>query len=245
MGLTEFIAANKAEYGQEIGMCRSVQAVFDNDDLPDVSIPDHLLSRNNTTILRYRVAAKPQYLAAHVQRIRSSYLHNDLEELAGALQDLDQVLLDKGENLRNRMRRSYGQLLEPGQVTSDTHQVLVNGDESGNSFITLNDSSNSEEERVETVLSSYDWSALDGGDADDRKLLSNHLLDHPDNAMELEQLMRMYRDSRDLAGFEAFESAMATQHPESMNDQFLWKGTRSYLEIIALAPPLEEEHGDE
>ena len=100
-----------------------------------IALPDFFIADDLWQKLSYRIMSEPMDLLAHARRIRLC-LHPWLSSrLAGALQDLDHVLDNKGVALRTRLLDESRDVLEPAIFSLfQRHQNLAQRQQGADAF---------------------------------------------------------------------------------------------------------------
>jgi hypothetical protein len=176
-----------------------------------------MVSEQNLEQLIYQISVKPSCLGTHVDRIYYCFQHHLNEQLFGALVDLLIILNRRGLALSERMiKGSHSRLTEnefqmlfgcyksnfenidllPSRYSVFSKGLL--------STIVLVKQSNDEEEKIYDPLKLardyIEYSQLDNA----TRILEQAILSEPERMVFHEELLLLYRSTRNISGFDQF-----------------------------------------
>ncbi len=192
-----------------------------------------LAERAAIDFLAHRIARSPHELLLHVQRIRLQCRRSATDDVYGALLDLFIVLGDKGLPLRRRLLKSVGRLLREDQrsiliaglrrgirasdpVPHSIHSRLTGG-LSGTVQLVEALHLSSVERSVDPVIEARDLLDCSQIDAA-RYLLEQHLLQAPQRAELSQELLAIYRHTRNYRDFKRLYAQLKEQALAARDD---------------------------
>jgi len=186
------------------------------------------LSEANDQVLKFLVCSilrKPKALLVHLQRITLCYEQQNEEHLYAALADLFVVLQDAGQSIKRRMLLGSRKHLAPplmqqlqsyldGKhvIQGNLHTVLTSGIESNNEMVLsqISEEADSEHDPLQIARDYIEYSQLDQA----KEVLENAILVSPENTELHEDLLELYKSTRNVDAFNSMLHALSeVKHP--------------------------------